>query len=81
MEAHPVNIKALTQRKHGPVHPDPVKEGERTGESAARRGTGHFERCFLTSLDVMERLEYLQSTRGMDARDAVRCLMALGLDA
>ena len=81
MEAHPVDIKALAQRKHRLMNPDPVKEGERTGESSTWRGTGRFERRFLASREVMERLEYLQSTRGMDARDAVRYLMTLGLDA
>ena len=80
-EAHPVEIKALAQGKYRSVNPDPVKEGERTGKSSTWRGTGRFERRFLASKEVMERLEYLQADRGMDARDAVRYLMTLGLDA
>lgn len=72
-----MDIKALAQRKHRSVSP----EGEITGESSTWRGTGRFERRFLASWEVMERLECLQADRGMDARDAVRYLMALGLDA
>ena len=50
------------------------------GESSAPAGVGRYEWSVLASLEVMELLEYLQSTRGMDAR-AVQYLMTLGLDA
>ena len=72
---------ALTAHVKRKVNPSPVKSCESAGTSGARPAPGRFERVHLGSMEVMERLTYLQSERGMGEREAVRYLMQLGLDA
>lgn len=51
------------------------RAGEVRGESSRR-----FERSLLVSFAPEARLTYLMTERGMDAREAVRYLIALGLE-
>ena len=51
----------------------------RAGE--VRGEPGRFECSLLVSFEPEARLTYLMTERGMDAREAVRYLMARGLEA